>query len=85
MASCAAPYRFPLGFASSTNRLISAVSFSVNSMSRLAQFCSKRPGFVVPGMAIMPCEATHASAICGNVQPLARASFWNSSTMALFL
>lgn len=66
-------------------RRISRFSSSVKSIFRDAKFVSSRAAFVVPGMAIMPCAATHARATCVTEQPLPSASFLISSTMARFL
>lgn len=81
----ASPYLVPCTLALSMSVLIASLSSLVNSMFREAKFSSRRDAFVVPGMAIMPCAATQASAIWDSVQPLATASFRISSTMALLL
>lgn len=85
IACCAGAYRFPAGFAFSISARISFFSSLPSSTSLLAQFSSRCFAFVVPGMAIMPCAATHASAICVMLHPFFEASFLISSVIARFL
>lgn len=75
----------PAGLAASTIFRMSFSSSSVNSMSRDVQFSSKREGLVVPGIAINPCAATQARAICATEQLLRVANCLISLTIALFL
>ena len=50
-------------------------------MSLDMTFSSNRVALVVPGIAIIPCAATHANAICVRVQPFRVANRLISSTI----